>query len=189
MKTHLITELIERRRKLKISQQTLAEKCAIPQSTIGRIEAGIVTPNLQTVQKMADVLGMDLKVVLKMQPQIDRWEGCEMLCFWKDEAVAYISIHDKKVRVQRFVNHPVKQIFSHDEMDIFRFSCILETRCWQRECKNIENYLKKLDLVYYDPLAIIKKTHGVSYNDFLWFKFNGENLQWRDVAPRRFRNV
>jgi hypothetical protein len=112
-----------------------------------------------------------------------------MLCFWKDEVVSYISIRDNKVKIQRFTLHPVKQIFNSDELDLYKFSCVLETRCWQRECKNIDNYLTKLNVPYYDPLAIIEKTHGVSYNDFLWFKQNGENLQWKDVAPRRFRNV
>ena len=50
-------------------------------------------------------------------------------------------------------------------------------------------HLKKLGLAYYDPLGIVKKTHGVSYNDFLWIQFSGEHLMWKDVAPKRFRNV
>lgn len=133
---------------------------------------------------------MNMEVSLKPKNKsVNRWEGLEILFFWNDELVAHVKVNDNKAKVQRFTFHPVKQIFYDDEMEVFKLSNILETRCWQRDCCNIDNYLKKLDIPYYDPLAIVKKTHGVSYHDFLWFRFNGENLTWKDVAPRRFRNV
>lgn len=184
----IFAEILQKRKRLKISQRELANRCKIPQSTIGRIEAGLVTPNLQTLQKLANELGMEISLTPK-NDSANRWDGLEILCFWADELVAYVKINQNKVKVQRLTDHPVKQIFHTDEMDVFYFSTVLETRCWQRDCRNIDNYLKKLDIPYYDPLAIVKKTHGVSYNDFLWFKFNGERLTWKDVAPRRFRNV
>lgn len=189
MEKKYVTELTKKRKSLNMSQRVLAEKCNIPQSTIGRIEAGTVTPSLQTLEKLADELGMEIKITDKQQASTNRWDGLEMLCFWKDELVSYVTVDHNKAKIQRIVEHPVKQIFKDDELDIYRLSCLLETRCWQRECRNIDNYLKKLSIPYYDPLSIVKKTHGVSYNDFLWFRFNGENLNWKDVAPKRFRNV
>ncbi|MCM1545838.1 MAG: helix-turn-helix transcriptional regulator [Clostridiales bacterium] len=183
----LSTEISQKRKKLKISQRELAQRCGLPQSTVGRIEAGIVTPSLPTLQKLANELGMKLSLTPKNGA--DRWDGLEMLCFWNDELVSYVTVKNNKVKVQRFTEHPVKQIFRDDEIDVFKLSTILETRCWQRDCRNIDNYLKKLGIPYYDPLAIVKKTHGVSYNDFLWFRFNGESLTWKDVAPKRLRNV
>ncbi len=184
----LSSEILQKRKSLKLSQRELAARCNIPQSTIGRIEAGIVIPNLQTLQKIAKELDMEISLTPK-STSANRWEGLEILCFWNDELVAYVKVNHNKAKVQKFTSHPVKQIFHDDEMDVFKLSTVLETRCWQRDCRSIDNYLKKLDISYYDPLAIVKKTHGVSYNDFLWFRFNGENLTWKDVAPRRFRNV
>lgn len=180
--------IAQKRKELKISQRELAVRCGIPQSTVGRIEAGIVTPSLQTLQKIAKELGMEISLA----PHIElpnRWEGLEIMCFWKDELVSFVTVKNNKAKIQRFTEHPVKQIFCDEEIDVFRLSTILETRCWQRDCQNIDNYLRKLDISYYDPLAIVKKTHGVSYNDFLWFRFNGESLTWKDVAPKRMRNV
>lgn len=182
-----VAEISKKRKQLKMSQRELAERCNLPQSTVGRIEAGIVSPNMSTLQKLASALGMQLNFA-PQQPQ-NRWEGLEILCFWRDELVSYVTVKGNKAKVQRFTSHPVKQIFRDTEMDVFKLSNILETRCWQRDCRNIGNYLKKLEIPYYDPLAIVKKTHGVSYNDFLWFRFNGESLTWKDVAPRRLRNV
>ena len=106
-----------------------------------------------------------------------------------DKLITYVKVTHNQTKVQKFTSHSVKQIFHDDEIDVLKVPTVLETRCWQRDCRSIDNYLKKLDISYYDPLAIVKKTHGVSYNDFLWFRFNGENLTWKDVAPRRFRNV
>ncbi len=183
----LVKEISKKRKQLKISQRELANRCGLPQSTIGRIEAGTVTPSIPTLQKIANELGMEINLTPK-RPS-DRWDGLEMLCFWNDELVSYMAVKDNKAKIQRFTDHPVKQIFRDEEIDVFKLSTILETRCWQRDCRNIDNYLKKLDIPYYDPLAIVKMTHGVSYNDFLWFKFNGENLTWKDVAPKRMRNV
>ena len=182
-----VAEILKKRKQLKISQRELAKRCGIPQSNVGRIEAGIVSPNASTLQKLASALGMQINFT--PQQSKDRWDGLEILCFWHDELVSYVTVSGNKAKVQRFTSHPVKQIFRDAEMDVFKLSNILETRCWQRDCRNIDNYLKKLEIPYYDPLSIVKKTHGVSYNDFLWFRFNGESLTWKDVAPRRLRNV
>lgn len=186
-----IKNLIAIRKQKKISQAELAEKCGMPQSTIGRIESGKVVPNMQTLEKMAEALGLEFHITEKdNSPEyIKRWDGLEFTCYWKDEPISEVHVNSTNVHIKRFSSHPVKQIFAQSNMDIFRLSKILETRCWQRESRNIDNYLKKLNLNYYDPLSIVRKTHGVSYNDFLWFQFKGEDLEWAKVAPKRFRDV
>ena len=65
-------EISQKRKQLKISQRELAERCGLPQSTVGRIEAGIVTPSLPTLEKIANELG--LQIGLSPQSQSDRWE-------------------------------------------------------------------------------------------------------------------
>ena len=184
-----VSDIAKKRKHLNISQRVLAKECNVPQSTIGRIESGKVTPSWQTLEKITDALDMEIVIFNKPSVLQNRWNGVEFLCFWKDELVTYVKVDGNKAHIQKIINHPVKQIFKDEEIDLYRLTLLLETRCWQRERKNIDDYLNKLSLKYYDPLEIVKRTHGVSYNDFLWFKFNGENLTWKDVAPKRFRNV
>ncbi len=93
-------------------------------------------------------------------------------------------VKDGKAKINRLSLHPVKQLFNSDEMDIFQLSERLKSRLWQQNYAGIDNVLKKLGLKYYDILAMIKKTHGKSYNDFFWIKFEGENLTWDDVKPK-----
>lgn len=64
----LAKSIIERRLKMKLSQEDVARKTGMPQSTISRIE-GLThgLPNLATLKKIADAL--DAHVVIKLEPK------------------------------------------------------------------------------------------------------------------------
>ena len=54
--------LRERRTQLGMTQQELADICKMPQSSIARIESGESSPNLSTLQKICDALGLKIKI-------------------------------------------------------------------------------------------------------------------------------
>ena len=57
-----LTETMKSRRKtLGISQQDLAEMSGVSLATIKDIERGKGNPSLETVQKILDILGMEIK--------------------------------------------------------------------------------------------------------------------------------
>lgn len=56
----LVAELVTARKKKGLSQAELAVRAGLPQSTIGRIEARLVSPNLETLNKILPVLGLRL---------------------------------------------------------------------------------------------------------------------------------
>lgn len=58
----IIGAMIERRKALGLSQRELAELCGLPQSSVARIEACIVKPNVETMLKMMKPLGLTLAV-------------------------------------------------------------------------------------------------------------------------------
>lgn len=59
-------KLIEERRKyLQIRQEDLAELCGISTKSIQKIENDRANPTLKTLQKILDVLGMEMSVVIK----------------------------------------------------------------------------------------------------------------------------
>lgn len=186
-----IKSMVKRRKQLGLSQAKLATKCGLPQSTIGRIESKALVPNMQTLDKIFQELGMELVCKEKdtRPAYIRKWNNVGFTCYWKDEPVSEVCVNGMNVHVKRFVKNPVKQIFPVEEMDVFKLTEILKTRCWEDNRAGLDELLKKIGVPFYDPLEIVKKTHGVSYNDFLWIQFHGEYLSWKDVAPRRFRNV
>ena len=61
--SNLIDAIIKRRKKLKLTQQNIADMIDAPQSTIARFEAKLVTPRFETVIKICNVLNIPLNIV------------------------------------------------------------------------------------------------------------------------------
>ncbi len=58
----IITSLIDARKSCNITQKQLSESTGIAQSDISKIENGSGNPTLKILQRLADGLGMNLKV-------------------------------------------------------------------------------------------------------------------------------
>ncbi len=61
----LIKTIKERREVLQVTQETLAELSGVGLRTLKQFESGKGNPTLQTLQKIADVLGMEVSLKLK----------------------------------------------------------------------------------------------------------------------------
>jgi transcriptional regulator with XRE-family HTH domain len=61
----LIKTIKERRAALQVTQETLAELSGIGLRTLKQFESGKGNPTLLTLQKIADVLGMEVSLILK----------------------------------------------------------------------------------------------------------------------------
>lgn len=58
----IVGEMIKQRTALGLSQRDLAKICGVPQSSVARIESFKTTPNLSTLLKLFNALGLKLKV-------------------------------------------------------------------------------------------------------------------------------
>lgn len=65
---NLIDTIKERRENLQVNQENLAKLSGVGLRTLKQFESGKGNPTLQTVQKIADVLG--LEICLKVKKQI-----------------------------------------------------------------------------------------------------------------------
>ena len=63
--TELIKAIKDRREALQVTQETLAELSGIGLRTLKQFESGKGNPTLQTLQKIADVMGMEVALKLK----------------------------------------------------------------------------------------------------------------------------
>lgn len=104
--------------------------------------------------------------------------------YWKDEITARVYVKEKDVIVSKFTDHPLKQLFAEKKMTRYQLNQILELRCWERGRADINDLLKNIGLTEYNPQEIVRKTHGVSFNDFIWIRFPGEKLTSKDVLVR-----
>lgn len=62
---NLIQTLKKRRIRLQVTQETLALLTGVSLRTIKQLEAGKGNPTLETIQKLADVLGLELRLEIK----------------------------------------------------------------------------------------------------------------------------
>ena len=63
--TELIQTFKERRAMLRVTQETLAELSGVGLRTLKQFERGKGNPTLQTLQKLADILGMEICLQIK----------------------------------------------------------------------------------------------------------------------------
>lgn len=104
--------------------------------------------------------------------------------YWKDEITARVYVKKKDVIISRYTENPGKQLFAEKKMTRYQLGKIFEMRCWEKARPDIMEILENLGLSEYNPYEIVKRTHGVSYNDFIWFRFSGEKITSKDVLVR-----
>lgn len=129
-----------------------------------------------TLQKLADFLHCDISDFFNQKENFS--------VYWENEKTADVQISDNQVHIKRYSKNPAKQLFAKDEIPLFELGEILSWRCWDKNRENIEKYLFKLGLTEFDPYKICRKTHGVMFQDKIWFKFENEKLTWKDVKCR-----
>ena len=61
----IIDQIKERRKVLAISQETLAEISGVGLRTLKQFESGKGNPTLETLQKLCDALGLEIKLEVK----------------------------------------------------------------------------------------------------------------------------
>jgi transcriptional regulator with XRE-family HTH domain len=61
----IIKQIKERREMLKITQEALADLAEVGLRTLKQLESGKANPSFNTLQKIADVLGMELILQVK----------------------------------------------------------------------------------------------------------------------------
>jgi DNA-binding XRE family transcriptional regulator len=74
----LIKVIKQRRESLHVTQEMLSELSEVSLRTIKKIESGKGNPTLNTMQKIGDVIGLELCFELKKIPAIDE-EGADTI--------------------------------------------------------------------------------------------------------------
>ena len=63
--SYFIEQIKERRKILDVTQETLAEISGVGLRTLKQFESGKGNPTLETLQKICDALGLDIKLEIK----------------------------------------------------------------------------------------------------------------------------
>ena len=112
-------------------------------------------------------------------------KGIDFCCdvMYKENKVGRLEIKDTKlikndVYTDNIMEHPFPR--STQLMDILK---ILGERVICKERFNDE-MKRATGVKEYNVYDILRNTHGVDVDDFTWFKFDGEKIDWSDVKVR-----
>lgn len=60
----------------------------------------------------------------------------------------------------------------------------MESRVAPRTRYDIDDILKRYDLCDYQPYAMCRKSHGRKMTDYIWLKFDDEDITYADIKLR-----
>lgn len=106
---------------------------------------------------------------------------------YKNTPVAHVYVSDnhKETIIEKFIPDGIMQPFSGTKLDLERIYTFLKDRCYEDSYAGLEEILKLQNMTSNNPWEWNRKTHGVTWEDFFWIRFDGENLLWEDVKWKR----
>lgn len=105
----------------------------------------------------------------------------------RDTPVADVSVADdhKNVKIDKLVPDSIIQPFGGSDLSVHRVYAFLKSRCYDDYRADLKEILEQAHLTDNNPWKWNKITHGVTWEDELWIRFEHENLKWEDVRWRR----
>ena len=102
---------------------------------------------------------------------------------YKNEIVTKVSFikNGSLINIEKFTEHPAIQPFCGTDVSLERVMKFLKRRCFSQARPDAYKILDALGLKEYDPVEIIKITHGHMWEDCTWIRFEGETLTWEDI--------
>lgn len=108
---------------------------------------------------------------------------------YMDEVCAEVEFTKDTVSVKNYTDIMVHRPFGYVEnVTMADLEDFFEDRCVPRTRYNIREILSE-KLYGYEPILIVKDTHGVMADDCFWIRFEGEDLKWDDVNPRKGEHI
>lgn len=105
----------------------------------------------------------------------------------RNDPVAQVWISDDhmNVRIEKIIPDSLIQPFGGDDLSINRVYRFLKSRCYEDGRADLQEILNQAELRENNPWEWNRVTHGVTWEDDLWIKFDGEELQWENVRWRK----
>ena len=101
----------------------------------------------------------------------------------ENDPVADVSITNdhKEIIYSIWMPAGCNQPFCAGRLDLMRFYRFLKDRCYEDTRGDLPEILREAGLTSNDPWKWVRITHGVSWHDHIWIKFDDEDLKWEDV--------
>ncbi|MCM1263663.1 MAG: hypothetical protein NC313_13195 [Butyrivibrio sp.] len=105
----------------------------------------------------------------------------------RNSQVAEVQVSDdhKAVKIRKIIADSIIQPFSGKDMSINRVYSFLKSRCYEDGYAGLKEVLEKAGLKDNNPWDWNRISHGVMWQDDIWIRFIGENINWEDVRWKK----
>lgn len=110
-----------------------------------------------------------------------RWE-CDVM--HRDTVCTHIKVFsDLSVEFENYTDDYLLCAFGRAEAaDAEMLLDLFEDRCFSRNRADCREILDMMGLKEYDPLDIVRITHGALVDDFTWIRFPGDTVTWSEIC-------
>ena len=108
--------------------------------------------------------------------------------YHKDDLCSHVEVDTStgSISVTDYTDEVLFTVFGKRPHTVEELNAFFESRCFPRGRADEKEILEYLGLRQYNPLDIVRITHGVLFGSFSWLKFEGEGeLCWDDLDPFR----
>ena len=118
-----------------------------------------------------------------MQEDIEVFSRDELIC------IMHIDNANKQITITNFVEPEGMYLYflpfgKNKNPTWENYKHFLSKRTFSPGRADAKVLLKGLKIDRYDPDAIVRKTHGVMNDDFVWLRYPGEKIEFKDVRVR-----
>ena len=106
--------------------------------------------------------------------------------YYKEERITDVIFEDGyplKFKIIKYDNS-YKQPFKMKNCTLNDIYVFLESRCYENNRDELFQILEYYSLSYNDPWEWNKITHGTMRDDYLWIKWEGEDITYNDIKTR-----
>ncbi|MFI3214045.1 MAG: helix-turn-helix domain-containing protein [Eubacteriales bacterium] len=167
----LCSDIKNIRNKLNLTQTQFAEFVGVSVKTIERWE--------YTEQKITGPIVSLVKLLNDMPVIIDDYHipprtlPLRLWYMFKHETCTIIDVDDisQKIEIHNYTPNIYLKAFGANETPSYEdYQAFLASRCFPPQRDKMKIILKDLELPFYDPFLIIKKTNGRMTEDDFWIK-------------------
>ena len=102
----------------------------------------------------------------------------------REVAEVFVSDDRKEVTGKKLVPDSLVQPFGGTDLSLHRVYGFLKSRCYEDGRADLPEILRQANLTSNDPWEWNRITHGVTWEDEIWIRFENETLSWEDVRWR-----
>ncbi|MCR5370369.1 MAG: helix-turn-helix domain-containing protein [Clostridium sp.] len=170
-------EIRELRSKLEMNREEFAAFCGVSKKTVehwensGKSITGPITA-LAALLREHPEYGSYYEIPERKLP-------LRLFYMFRNRLCTIIDVDEQKrlVEIRNYTRDNIFRAFGANTEPTFEeYEEFLESRCFPRERDRMKIMLRELDLPFYDPFLIIRKTEGRMAEDEFWIRMEGRGV-------------